>query len=48
MKKITFFFCFIVINMLSAQSVYEISWAQGIETSVASPTIEIGDTVVWT
>lgn len=48
MKKITLFFCFITINILSAQSVFEIAWEQGIETSVASPTIQIGDTVVWT
>ncbi len=48
MKKITLFFFFITINILSAQNVFEIAWEQGIETSVASPTIEIGDTVVWT
>lgn len=48
MKIITLFFCFIAINILSAQNVYEIAWEQGIETSVASPTIQIGDTVVWT
>ena len=33
---------------LSAQSVYEISWEQGITGSAASPTIERGDTVLWT
>lgn len=48
MRKITLFFCFITINILSAQNVYEIAWGQGIKTSVASPTIERGDTVVWT
>lgn len=47
MRKITLFICFITINILSAQNVFEIAWEQGIETSVASPTIEIGDTVVW-
>lgn len=47
MIKITLFLCFITINILSAQNVFEIAWEQGIETSVASPTIEIGDTVVW-
>lgn len=48
MKKITLFLFFITINILSAQNVFEIAWEQGIETSVASPTIELGDTVVWT
>lgn len=48
MKKITLFLCFIAINVLSSQNVYEIAWEQGIEYSVASPTIEIGDTVIWT
>ncbi|WP_169718934.1 T9SS type A sorting domain-containing protein [Aequorivita capsosiphonis] len=47
MRKITLFLCFLTINILSAQNVYEIAWEQGIETSVASPTIQIGDTVVW-
>lgn len=48
MKKITLLFSLIALNFLSAQNVYEIAWEQGIETSVASPIIEIGDTVVWT
>jgi plastocyanin len=48
MKKITLFFCFFAINILSAQNVVEIAWGQGINESVASPTIEIGDTVLWT
>lgn len=47
MRKITFFFCFIFVNLLGAQTVYEIRWEQGINASVASPTIEIGDTVKW-
>ena len=47
MKKITLFFCFIIVNVLSAQSVYEILWEPGINISMASPTIEIGDTVKW-
>lgn len=34
-------------NALSAQGVYEIIWESGINVSVASPTIEIGDTVKW-
>lgn len=48
MKKITLFFCFIAINILAAQNVVEIAWEQGINESVASPTIEVGDTVLWT
>lgn len=48
MNKITLFFFLITINILTAQNVFEIAWEQGIETSVASPTIQIGDTVVWT
>jgi hypothetical protein len=35
-------------NVLSAQNVLEIAWGQGINASVASPTIEVGDTVLWT
>lgn len=48
MKKITLFLCFITMNILTAQNVVEIAWAQGINESVASPTIEVGDTVLWT
>ncbi|MCG2417847.1 T9SS type A sorting domain-containing protein [Aequorivita sp. F47161] len=48
MKKITLFFCFFTISILSAQNVVEIAWEQGINESVASPTIEVGDTVLWT
>ncbi len=48
MKKITLFFCFLTMNILSAQNVFEIAWGQGINESVASPTIEVGDTVLWT
>ncbi|MBK5213781.1 MAG: T9SS type A sorting domain-containing protein [Flavobacteriaceae bacterium] len=48
MKKITLFFCFIAMNILTAQNVIEIAWGQGINESVASPTIEAGDTVLWT
>lgn len=33
--------------MLFAQSVFDIAWEQGINTAVASPTIEVGDTVTW-
>ncbi|WGF92457.1 T9SS type A sorting domain-containing protein [Aequorivita marisscotiae] len=48
MKKITLFLCFLPMYVLSAQNVVEIPWAQGIHESVASPTIEVGDTVLWT
>lgn len=48
MKKITIIFCLIFIGALNAQNVYEIPWDQGITESTASPTIEIGDTVLWT
>ena len=30
-----------------SQNVVEIAWGQGINESVASPTIEVGDTVLW-
>ena len=48
MKKITLLLCFITMNILTAQNVVEIAWGQGINESVASPTIEVGDTVLWT
>ena len=48
MRKITLLFCLVFIGVLNAQSVYEISWEQGISNSAASPTIERGDTVIWT
>lgn len=41
------FLIFLSINLLSAQNVYRISWEQGINSAVASPTIEVGDTVIW-
>lgn len=47
MRKITLFLLFISINVLTAQNVFEIAWEQGINASVASPTIEVGDTVTW-
>ncbi len=47
MKKITLCLCFVFVNFLSAQSIYEIRWERGTNASVASPTIEIGDTVKW-
>lgn len=47
MRKITLFLFFISFNFLTAQNVFEISWEQGINSSVASPTIEIGDTITW-
>ena len=48
MKKITLFLFFITMNILTAQNVVEIAWGQGVNESVASPTIEVGDTVLWT
>lgn len=48
MNKITLFVCFFIMNILTAQNVLEIAWGQGITQSVASPTIEVGDTVLWT
>lgn len=47
MKKITLFFCFIIVNVIAAQNVYEIQWEEGVNSYVASPTIEVGDTVKW-
>ena len=47
MKKITLFLFFIATNILMSQNVVEIAWGQGINESVASPTIEVGDTVLW-
>ncbi|WP_347374655.1 T9SS type A sorting domain-containing protein [Aequorivita sp. Q41] len=47
MKKTTLFLFFITMNILSAQNVFEIAWEQGVNVSVASPTIEVGDTVHW-
>src|SRR5690606_9603881 len=47
MRKTTLFLLFLLTNILSAQNVFEISWEQGINSSVASPTIEAGDTVTW-
>ncbi|HAV55162.1 MAG TPA: hypothetical protein DCX41_09595 [Aequorivita sp.] len=47
MKKITLFLCFIAMNILTGQNVVEIAWGQGVNESVASPTIEVGDTVIW-
>ena len=47
MKKITLFLFFIATNILMGQNVVEIAWGQGINESVASPTIEVGDTVLW-
>lgn len=34
-------------NILTGQNVVEIAWGQGVNESVASPTIEVGDTVIW-
>lgn len=50
MNKITLLLCFFIMSTLSltAQNVLEIAWGQGVNQSVASPTIEVGDTVLWT
>lgn len=48
MGKITLFLFFFTLNLLSAQNIYEIAWQEGVALSVASPTIEIGDTIIWT
>lgn len=48
MRKITLLLFLFAIHMLSAQNVFEISWEQGINPSVTSPLIEVGDTVRWT
>ena len=48
MKKIILFICLIYITSFSAQSIYEISWEEGISLSAASLTIEVGDSVLWT
>lgn len=47
MKKIILIFSFLIVNILNAQNVYEIFWESGINPSMASPIIEIGDTVKW-
>ncbi|MDN3723754.1 T9SS type A sorting domain-containing protein [Aequorivita sp. SDUM287046] len=47
MKKITLYLFLFACNILSAQNAVEIAWIQGINESVASPTIQIGDTVLW-
>lgn len=47
MKKITLLLFLVTINILSGQNVVEIAWGQGTNESVASPTIEVGDTVLW-
>lgn len=47
MNKITFLIFFFLINTISAQNVVQIKWDTGVNPSVASPTIEVGDTVRW-
>ncbi|WP_310994148.1 T9SS type A sorting domain-containing protein [Aequorivita marina] len=47
MNKITLLLFLLSIPILSAQNVYEIPWEEGVEMPVASPTIEVGDTVIW-
>lgn len=47
MKIVTFCLLFVVMYTATAQNVVEIAWGQGINESVASPTIEIGETVRW-
>lgn len=48
MGKITLFLFLFTFHVLSAQNVFDIAWEQGINASVASPLIEVGDTVRWT
>lgn len=48
MRKIILIVCLIYIVPLGAQSVYKVSWEEGISISAASLTIEVGDTVLWT
>ncbi|MGB3343855.1 MAG: T9SS type A sorting domain-containing protein [Aequorivita sp.] len=48
MRKITLLLFLFAFHVLSAQNVFDISWEQGINQSVASPLIEVGDTVRWT
>ncbi|QAA83057.1 T9SS type A sorting domain-containing protein [Aequorivita sp. H23M31] len=47
MRKITLIIFFLIANILNSQNVYEIFWEQGINSNMASPVIEIGDTVKW-
>lgn len=47
MKKITIIFCLLLMGVVHAQSVYEISWEEGISESAASIIIQRGDIVVW-
>lgn len=48
MRKITLLLFLMTFHVLSAQNVFDISWEQGINHSVSSPIIEVGDTVRWT
>lgn len=47
MRIITLLLFFVTINNLTGQNVYRIAWGQGFVETVASPTIEVGDTVLW-
>lgn len=47
MKRILLILCFFIGNYINAQGVYEIYWEPGITTAMASPTIQMGDTVKW-
>ncbi len=47
MRKITLLICFVISPIISAQGVYEIIWDSSTNPSVASPIIEVGDTVKW-
>lgn len=47
MRKITLLLFFVAINNLTGQNVYRIAWGEDFIESVASPTIEVGDTVLW-
>jgi len=47
MRIITLLLYLFSIGNLTAQNVVEIAWEKDIKTAVASPTIEIGDTINW-
>ncbi|MBT0608138.1 T9SS type A sorting domain-containing protein [Aequorivita echinoideorum] len=47
MGKITFCVFFLIYNIISAQSAVEIIWENSISGTIASPTIEVGETVTW-
>lgn len=48
MRKITLLLVLFSFQLLSAQHVFDINWGSEINTVIANPIIEIGDTVRWT